>query len=122
MRKVPNKKLNHMDLTAILETQNFARRNLEYPNEITALSTFKRKDGMTFYICKTGSPLFKPGYVVTARFRDIRMTLAPISGATSDKDVDLILDMIRIKNRVPNFQEVKDKMQAAGKITKSDIY
>jgi hypothetical protein len=122
MRKVPNTKLNNMDLTAILETQNFARRNMGYPNEITGLSTFKRRDGFTFYICTTGSKLFKPGFILTARFKNKRLTLAPITGAATEKDLELLISMIKVKDGVPNFQEVSSDMQACGKVLRTELF
>jgi len=122
MRKVPNKKLNHMDLTAILETQNFARRNLDHPNEINSLSTYKRKDGLTFYICTTGSKLFSPGFILTARYKNNRLTLAPISGSATEKDLEHLISMIKVREGIPNFLEVSADMRACGKVSMTEIF
>lgn len=122
MRKVPNTKLNYMDLAAIQETRNFAKRNLDHPNEVNSLSTYKRKDGLAFYVCTTGSKLFRPGFILTARYKNQRLTLAPISGGSTEKDLELLISMIKVKDGIPNFLEVSADMRACGKVSMTEIF
>ena len=121
MRRISKEKLNAMDLTTVSEIQKFARQNLDYPNEITGLATYKRKDGLTFYVCTTGSRFFRPGFILTARHKNIRLTLAPIPGTATEKDLELMISLIKVKDGIPNFQEISNDMKASGKVLRTEI-
>ena len=122
MRKIPIEKLNAMDCAAIQEARNFAKRKLDHPNEISLATTYKRKDGLAFYVCMTGSPLFRPGIVLASRYKNKGLTMALISGIATERDLELLMDLIELKNGVPNFQEVSTHLRARGKVVDAEIF
>ena len=121
MKNVPIKKLNDLDLSTVARIRDFAKRTMERPNEVVNLSPARRKDGFTFYIARTGSPLFKPGIILTARYKERFMILSPISGTSTEADLTLLMDMIQLEDGEPNFKQVSENLKASGKVTRTEI-
>jgi len=121
MKKIAISNLTALDCSTISDIIKFSAKKMDRPNEITAMTTWRRKDGFTFYHGMVGSPLFNPRIILTARYKTTRFTLAPIDGKISDKDLDLIISMIKLENGSPNFNLVVQNMRDAGKLAEFEI-